>query len=198
MSTLDTDVFATRVAQANADEQFIRRWSPRAMNGKPLSLDELNQLFEAARWAPSCFNSQPWRFIYTVKGGRLFEEHLGLLMDMNQTWAQHAGALIAVVSKKTFEHNDNPAPTASFDTGSAWMSMALQAQHMGLAIHAMWGFHHEETPSTLNLTDDFQVEAMVAVGWPGAADDLPAPYSEREVPSPRKELADIVFEGTLT
>ena len=197
MSTLDTDVFATRVAQAAADEQFIRRWSPRAMSGEALSLEELEPLFEAARWAPSCFNSQPWRFIYALKGGAHWDAHLALLMDMNQAWAQHAGALIAVVSKRTFEHNGKPAPTASFDTGSAWMSMALQAQHMGLVTHGMWGFHHERAPEALNLSDDYQVEAMVAVGKPGNAADLPEPYAEREVPSERKPLAELAFEGTL-
>lgn len=197
MNTLDIDVFTTRTAQAGANEQFIRRWSPRAMSGEALERDELNQLFEAARWAPSCFNSQPWRFIYALKDGAHWAGHLGLLMDMNQVWAQHASALIAVVSKKTFEHNGKPAPTASFDTGSAWMSMALQAQQMGLVTHGMWGFHHDQAPAVLGLSEDFQVEAMVAVGKPGNVEDLVEPYAEREVPSARKALNELAFEGTL-
>lgn len=197
MSIDESDLFAGRTAMAPAHEQFIRRWSPRAMSGKTLTLDELNQLFEAARWAPSCFNSQPWRFIYALPGSAAWPKLLGLLLDMNQAWAQHAGALIAVVAKKTFEHNDQPAPTHSFDTGSAWMSMSLQAQHMNLVSHAMWGFQHDQAPAVLGLTDDFAVQAMVAVGYPGDKRELPEKYQDRELPSPRKPLSELVFEGRL-
>ncbi len=197
MSTTDADLFAGRVVEFDADEQFRRRWSPRAMSGKALSLHELQRIFEAARWAPSCFNSQPWRFIYAINGSPHWSALLGLLMDMNQAWAQHAGALVAVVSRKTFEHNGQPAPTHSFDAGSAWMSMALQAQHMGLVSHAMWGFHQEQAPEVLGLSEDYAVQAMVAIGYPGNKAELPEKYQEREMPSPRKPLAEIVFEGKL-
>ncbi|MEM9623986.1 MAG: nitroreductase family protein [Pseudomonadota bacterium] len=197
MPVNEIDVLASRSPEAAADEQFIRRWSPRAMSGKALVLDELNQLFEAARWAPSCFNSQPWRFVYAISGTPAWSPLFGLLMDMNQAWAQHAGALIAVVAKKTFEHNDQPAPTHSFDTGSAWMSMALQAQQMGLVTHAMWGFHHDHAAQVLGLTDDFAVQAMVAVGYPGDIRELPEKYQDREQPSPRKSLAELTFEGRM-
>ena len=135
-----------RDAQAAADQQFINRWSPRAFNGKPLSQEQVMTLVEAARWAPSCFNSQPWRFVYAIKDSAHWQAMLKLLMDMNQAWAQHAGALIAVVSRNTYQGNNNPAPTHSFDTGAAWMSLALQARAMGLASHAMWGIEHDNIP----------------------------------------------------
>ena len=122
---------------------------------------------------------------------------LKLLMDMNQAWAQHAGALIAVVSRHTFEANDNPAPTHSFDTGAAWMNLALQARAMGLASHAMWGIDHDNIPKALNLPDNMQIQAIVAVGEPGDKSELPEPLQEREQPSPRKALEDIVFEGQM-
>ena len=197
MSTLDTDVYATRTTQAPAHEQFVRRWSPRAMSGQALTMEELRTLVEAARWAPSCFNSQPWRFIYGLRGTEAFDRLFGVLMDMNQTWAQNAGAVLAIVSRNTFEHNGKPAPTHSFDTGSAWMNLALQAQHMGLVAHAMWGFEHADAPGVLGLDDQHEVQAMVAIGHPGQRDDLPEPYNEREVPSPRKDLDEILFEGKL-
>jgi nitroreductase len=196
VSTLDTDVFVTRKAQAATDEQFIRRWSPRAFAGEPLEEAQLMQLFEAARWSPSCFNSQPWRFIYAIRDTQHWSGLFNLLMDMNQVWAQDAGALIAVVSKTTFDSGD-AAPTHSFDTGSAWMAMALQAQSLGLASHAMWGFHHDQVPSALGLTEEYAVQAMVAVGKPGAVASLPEKYQEREIPSPRKHIEDFAMPGKL-
>ena len=188
---------SARDAEAPADPQFINRWSPRAFNGEPLSQAQVTSLVEAARWAPSCFNSQPWRFVYAIKDSQHWPAMLKLLMDMNQTWAQHAGALIAVVSRNTFQGNNNPAPTHSFDTGAAWMSLALQAQTMGLASHAMWGIEHNDIPKALNLPDNMQIQAIVAVGEPGNKDDLPEPLQEREQPSPRKALAELMFEGRM-
>lgn len=196
MSTMDTNVYATRDAEGSADEQFIERWSPRAFSGEPLSQADLHALVEAARWAPSCFNSQPWRFVYAINGDDQWPVMFNLLMDMNQVWAVNAGVLIAVVAKTTFD-DGNPAVTASFDAGSAWMSMALQAQKMGLASHAMWGFHHEQAPVALGLPEDHAVQAMVAVGKPGERSDLPEKYQARELPSPRRAIDELLFHGKL-
>ncbi len=185
-----------REAEAPVDPQFIRRWSPRAFTGEPLTEDQLRSLFEAARWAPSCFNAQPWRFVYAVNGGAGWDTLFGLLMDVNQLWAGNAGALVAVISKN-IDDRGNPAPTAGFDAGSAWMSMALQAQSMGLVSHAMWGFHHDQANEALALPDDYSVQAMVAFGAQGDASSLPEKYQEREAPSPRKPLTELVFEGAF-
>ena len=186
-----------RIQEASCEAQFVNRWSPRAFSGQPLVIEQLHSLIEAARWAPSCFNSQPWRFVYALKDSPAWSDLLNLLMDMNQLWAQNAGALVAVVAKQTFD-DGNAAPTAAFDTGGAWMSMALQAQSMGLISHAMWGFHHDQAPAVLGLTDDYVVQAMVAFGYPGDKSQLPEKYQERELPSPRKSIAELAFEGKLT
>ncbi|MBT3610094.1 MAG: nitroreductase family protein [Gammaproteobacteria bacterium] len=197
MSTLDTDVLLTRSPEAEADSQFIRRWSPRAMSGEAVTLGEIEQLVEAARWAPSCFNSQPWRFIYALRDTPQWQPMFDLIMDMNQAWAKDAGALVAIVARTTFEHNDAPAPTYGFDTGSAWMSFALQAQSMGLVTHAMWGVEHDQAPAVLNLGEVYKLQAMVAVGHSGDKQDLPQPLQDREVPSPRKAFSELAFAGQL-
>lgn len=196
MTQLYQDVSAHRSTDAEVHDQFVSRWSPRAFTGQALSQEQVRSLLEAARWAPSCFNSQPWRFVYAINGSDHWDGLYTLLMDMNQTWAQRAGALIAVVAKTTFDNGD-AAPTYAFDTGSAWMSLALQAQHMGLASHAMWGFHHDQANARLQLPDDHTVQAMVAVGYPGDIEALPEKYQERELPSPRESLDELMFEGVF-
>ena len=123
---------------------------------------------------------------------------LDLLMDVNQIWAAKAGALVALVARTHFEANDAPAATHSFDTGSAWMSMALQAQHMGLAAHAMWGFHHDKASDVLKLPEYFTTQAMIAFGHPASAESLPDPLREREAPSPRKALDELMFNGVMS
>jgi nitroreductase len=197
MTILETDVLLTRSSEAEADSQFIRRWSPRAMSGEVVTLGEIEQLVEAARWAPSCFNSQPWRFVYGLRGTPQWKPMLDLIMDMNQSWAKDAGALVAIVARTTFEHNNAPAPTHSFDTGSAWMSFALQAQSMGLVTHAMWGVEHDQAPVVLNLGEVYKLQAMVAVGRSGDKQELPQPLQDREVPSSRKAISELAFAGQL-
>ena len=172
---------------------FLTRWSPRAMAGQPLSTAELNALIEAARWAPSCFNAQPWRFACSVPGTPGFDELFATLVEGNQAWAAGAGALIAVVSRTRYERNDNPAATHSFDTGAAWMSLALQAQHMGLVAHGMQGFDAQAARQLLNVPDVYDLPAIIAVGHPGEVENLPEAYREREVPSQRKALDEILF-----
>jgi len=122
---------------------------------------------------------------------------LDLLMDVNKLWAAKAGALVALVARTHFEANDAPAATHSFDTGSAWMSMALQAQHMGLAAHAMWGFHHDQAADALKLPEYFSTQALIAFGHPAPAEALPDPLREREVPSSRKALSELMFNGDM-
>ncbi len=121
--------------------QFVERWSPRAMTGDPVSEAELLRLFEAARWAPSCANSQPWRFVYARAGTPHFNRVFELLSEGNRPWCARAGALIVVLSKKTFD-DGRTSPTHSYDTGAAWMSLALQGSAMGLVVHGMAGFDY--------------------------------------------------------
>ena len=201
MTNVDTPLtnadFSQRSAQATTNDQFRLRWSPRSMNGQALTLAQVQSLCEAGRWAPSCFNSQPWRFIYALPDTPQWQPLLDLLMDANKLWAAKAGALVALVARTHFEANDAPAATHSFDTGSAWMSMALQAQHMGLTAHAMWGFHHDQAADALKLPEYFATQALIAFGHPAPAEALPDPLREREVPSPRKALSELMFNGAM-
>ena len=201
MTNVDTPLtnadFSQRSAQATTNDQFRLRWSPRSMNGQALTLAQVQSLCEAGRWAPSCFNSQPWRFIYALPDTPQWQPLLDLLMDVNKLWAAKAGALVALVARTHFEANDAPAATHSFDTGSAWMSMALQAQHMGLTAHAMWGFHHDQAADALKLPEYFSTQALIAFGHPAPAEALPDSLREREVPSPRKALSELMFNGAM-
>lgn len=201
MTNVDTPLtnadFSQRSAQATTNDQFRLRWSPRSMTGQALTLAQVQSLCEAGRWAPSCFNSQPWRFIYALPDTPQWQPLLDLLMDVNKLWAAKAGALVALVARTHFEANDAPAATHSFDTGSAWMSMALQAQHMGLTSHAMWGFHHDQAADALKLPEYFSTQALIAFGHPAPAEALPDPLREREVPSPRKALSELMFNGAM-
>jgi nitroreductase len=180
------------------DPMFTARWSPRAFDGRPLTDEELLTLLEAARWAPSCFNAQPWRFAYALQGSEHWAPLFDTLVEGNQAWTRQAGALIAVIARTEFEHNDRPSPTHAFDAGAAWMSLALQARRMGLFAHGMLGFDQEKLRSALQVPELYATPAVVAVGHPGNVEDLPERYREREKPSSRKPLGEIVFAGTFS
>lgn len=195
--TYDADIHEHRKASAPVHELILSRWSPRALSGEELSDDELASLFEAARWAPSSYNGQPWRFLFAKRGGRHWDTFFGLLGEFNQDWAKGAAALIVVLSRKGFEHNDKPARTHSFDAGSAWQNLALQATSMGIVSHAMQGFDYDEAREKLGVPDVYEVEAMIAVGRHGEKEELPEGMQEREKPSGRKERGEIAWEGAF-
>jgi nitroreductase len=184
-------------AQHPVDELFLDRWSPRAMSGEPLTEEELMTLFEAARWAPSSYNNQPWRILYARRETENWETFLNLLVEGNRAWAKDAAALLLFVSKETFDFNGQPYPTHSFDTGAAWENLALQATMVGLVTHGMQGFDYERARSELNVPEGFRVEAMIAVGRPGDPAQLPEPIRAREAPSGRKPLSEITCEGAF-
>ena len=177
------------------DKIFVDRWSPRAMSGEGIREEELMTLFEAARWAPSSYNNQPWRILYARRDTEHWPLFLDLLVEGNRAWAKDAAALLLFVSKTTFDFNGKPSITHSFDAGAAWENLALQATLNGLVTHGMQGFDYERARTELNIPEGFRVEAMAAVGRPGRAEDLPESLRERESPSPRKKLAEIVCEG---
>ena len=184
-----------RKSTYNIDSLFLNRWSPRAMSGESLSNDEMMRLFDAARWAPSSYNNQPWRFLYATKDTEHWKLFYNLLSDPNKTWAKNASVLMVVVSKKTFDYNDKPSITHSFDAGAAWENLALQGTLSGLVIHAMQGFDYERARDELGIPDDYSVEAMIAVGKPGKKEDLAPPLQEMEIQSDRRPLKDIIKEG---
>ncbi|MFY4813467.1 nitroreductase family protein [Haloarcula sp. AONF1] len=193
---LDDEVAEHRDPVHNVDPLFVNRWSPRAMTGDSLADDDLHSLFEAARWAPSAFNNQHWRFVYATREDDEWDAFLSLLNEANRSWARDAGALIAVFSKVTLDHNDEPAVTRSFDTGAAWQNLALEGARRDLAVHPMAGFDWDRIHDTLGVPEDeFDAEAMVAVGERADPETLPDDLKEREEPSGRKPLDEIVFNG---
>src|SRR6185436_18855688 len=127
-----------RTADYPIEPMFLERWSPRAMNGEAVSPEHLMQLFEAARWAPSSANAQPWRFLYARAGTPFFPSLFDLLVEGNRSCCVRAGALVVVIAKKVFD-NGRPSVTHAYDAGAAWMSLALQGSAMGLVVHGMAG-----------------------------------------------------------
>lgn len=184
-----------RKPEYKVDQIFVSRWSPRAMSGEELPKEKLMSLFEAAKWAPSAFNNQHWRFLFARRNTKDWDLFFNLMVDFNKMWTKNAAALVLVVSKKTFDHNNKPSPTHSFDTGAAWQNLALQGSMMGLVIHAMSGFDYEKAREVLEIPDDYNIEAMVAIGKPGKKEDLPDGIKEKEIPSGRKKLSKIIIEG---
>ncbi len=184
-----------REEEYDVSDVFINRWSPRAMSGEDISDEELFSLFEAARWAPSSFNNQPWRFVYTKRDTVHWDTFFGFLAEGNRTWAKNAAVLIVTISKTTFDRNNKHSRTHSFDTGSAWENLALQGTLKGLVVHGMQGFNYEKTAQTLGVPDEYSVEMMIAVGRPGNTDDLPEKLQKGEEPSGRKSISEIVSEG---
>lgn len=185
-----------RIADHEIEGMFLKRWSPRAMSGDPLSYQVLMQLFEAARWAPSSANGQPWRFVYARGGTDAFARFHDLLAEGNKSWCARAGALVVVISKTIFA-NGRPSPTHSYDTGAAWMSLALEASALGLVAHGMAGFDYDRARAELGVPAEYAVEAMLAVGHPGRLDELSDRERLLEVPSGRRPVGESVFEGTF-
>ena len=188
----------TRTPQYPVNPLFLNRWSPRAMSGQPITDEEFLTLMEAARWAPSSYNNQPWRFIYAKRDTPSWPTLFGLMGEFNQGWAKNAAVLLVVISKKTFDHNGQPSRTHSFDTGAAWENLALQASLMGLVAHGMEGFDYDRTKGELHIPEEYQVEAMVALGRPGNKEQLVAALQERETPSERKPISSFLLEGSFT
>jgi nitroreductase len=184
-----------RKVENNINPLFVNRWSPRAMSGEEISHDDLMGLFEAARWAPSSYNNQPWRFIYAMRNTDHWQRLFSLLIDWNKIWAQNAAVIVAVISRKNFEFNGKPAITHQFDAGAAWENLALEATTRGLVTHGMQGFDYNEARKALQVPDSFDVMAMIAIGKLGQKENLPSDLQEREYPSDRKSLKEIVMEG---
>jgi nitroreductase len=176
---------------------IINRWSPRSMTGEELSDNDIMPLFEAARWAPSSFNNQPWRFIYAKRNTEHWDRLFNLLADANKIWAKNAALLVVVISRKNFEYNEKPARTYQFDAGSAWVNLALEASSKGIVAHGMQGFDYEKSRTALGIPADFEVMAMIAIGKKGSKENLPSELQEKEKPTDRKPLKEIIMEGTF-
>jgi nitroreductase len=191
----------TRAPDHEIAEPFFARWSPRAFTGEDIPERTLLGLFEAARWAPSAMNAQPWRFVYARRGSPAFEKLLSALVPANQAWASKASALVAILSERTMRLPKGevvPSASHSFDAGAAWAQMALQAHLWGWSTHAMGGFDREVARQVLAAPDDHAIEVIVAVGKRGDPSTLPDWARSREKPNDRLPLSAIVREGTFT
>ncbi len=176
------------------DPLFPRRWSPRAMSGAPIGREALLTLLEAARWAPSGGNGQPWRFVWALRGTPAFEALLAALVPGNREWAHAAGALV-LLAARTVRDDGKPAASAAFDAGAAWMALALQGTLSGLVVHAMGGYDAAAARAAAALPDDLQPQVVIAVGHPGPAEALPERLRAREAPSDRLPLEALAREG---
>lgn len=174
---------------------FVRRWSPRAMSGESLSEGELMRLFEAARWAPSTYNEQEWRFLYARCNTPQWPVFFDLLLEANQAWCKRAAVLTVILARKSFARNGKPNPVHLFDAGAAWQNVALQATSMGIVSHGMAGLDFERARSTLSVPDEFAVAAMFALGRPGDPAELSEQMRKMETPSGRRPVSESICEG---
>lgn len=180
---------------------FLNRWSPRAFSDDNMTEEQLLTVLEAGRWAPSAYNSQPWRFVYALRGTEQWDVIFPVLNDFNQSWAKSASALVIFVSKETFlapgASEATKSYSHSFDTGAAWGAIAHQAQLLGFQAHGMTGLNFDKARDILQLPADYRVEAAAAIGKLGDKSQLPDFLQARETPSPRRPLSEIAFNGTF-
>ncbi len=178
-------------------ELILRRWSPRAFSSQAVEPEKILSILEAARWAPSSFNEQPWRFIIARREeAEEFDRLLACLSSGNQLWARHAPVLILFVAKLSFERNGKPNRHAFYDVGQAAAFLTLQATALNLFVHQMAGFDAARARDTYGIPDDFEPVAMAAVGYAGDPEQLPEDLRRSEMgPRSRKPLPDLVFAG---
>lgn len=173
------------------------RWSPRAFAARPVEPAKLHSLFEAARWAPSCFNEQPWHFLLATKDdSRNFERMLSCLIEGNKAWAQHAPVLMLSVARLNFLQSGQPNRHAFHDIGLAVENMVIQATAVGLMVHQIAGIHFDKAREVFQIPEGFEAVTAIAVGYPGDPESLPEKLHQRELaPRIRKSLAEFVFTG---
>lgn len=187
--------------QAAAEHEIhpllLKRWSPRAFVERELSEDQILSLLEAARWSPSCFNDQPWRYMVAPRGrGDGFARLLSTLSETNQSWAKRAGLLLLGVASSQFEHNGKPNVHGRYDLGQAGALLTVQAESMGLRVHQMAGFDSGRARAEFDIPVGFEPVVAIAVGYPDDPAVLPDTLREREYAArKRKPLSQIAFAG---
>jgi nitroreductase len=188
------------ITQVAIDPLIAARWSPRAYDAsKPVSQEQIIALLEAARWAPSCFGDQPWRFVVWDKNrdAAAWQQALECLVPGNQAWAKDAPVLMLSCHDTLFSHNAKPNRWAAYDTGAAAENLCLQAASLGLMAHQMGGFDSAKTREVFAIPAQYELMAMLTVGYPGDANQLPDDLKERELaPRKRRELGDLFFSET--
>lgn len=186
-----------RIAHPKVEKLILHRWSPRAFDGSEMPQEDLEVIFEAAGWAPSAYNVQPWTFLYARKGDANWDLFLSQLIEFNQGWAKDASALVFVVSDRFMrsDKGNSENHSHSFDAGAAWALAALQAQALGYHTHGMTGLKFGEAEKALGIPDGHRLEAAFAIGRQGPKEALPEFLREREVPSNRKPVGEIAKPG---
>ena len=178
-------------------ELILNRWSPVMFNPSPLSAEQTASLFEAARWAASSFNEQPWRYIYAGKNDPGRETLESLLVEGN-AWAKNAGLLILSFAKKTFTKNGKPNRYNLHDVGAASAIMTLQASSMGLISHQMEGFDTARANAALGVPDEFVPGSMIAIGYPADPTSFPDDMQKRDAsPRVRNHRDSFAFLGSF-
>lgn len=174
------------------------RWSPRAFSDKRISPEVLRSLFEAARWAPSSNNEQPWAyFVAAQEDGENFVKLAGVLVEFNANWARRAPVLALSVARLKSQRDGKPNRVALHDVGSASAQLTLEANVRGLFVHQMAGFHVEKARAAFGIPEDWEPVAAIAIGYPGDPESLPQPLRDRELaPRARKPLKEFVMSGT--
>ena len=174
-----------------------KRWSPRAFADRPVETAALQSLLEAARWAPSSNNAQPWSLLVVTKeDADGFGGVLSCLMEGNVPWAQRAPVLMVSVARMSFEDNGKPNRHAFHDVGQAVANLTMQATALGLFVHQMAGFYPDKVRELFGIPKEFEPVAAIALGYPGDPESLPEKFRSREIaPRERKPLAEFVFSG---
>jgi len=195
------DMKSSRTSSLPVNSLFLNRWSPRSYETTSMPEQDIHTIIEAARWAPSANNIQPWRFIYCSREDNQWDSFVAMLDEFNANWAQNASSLIVLVSDAYVDTPDAKAAKTSgynsFDAGAAWAQLALQASQMGYSAHAMAGIHKDRIQETLALPNRFKIEIVIAIGKKGKTENLPEYLQAREQPSTRLELHEIAFKGVF-
>jgi len=178
---------------------IVDRWSPRSFDETAVPQTDLDLMFEAAGWAPSAYNYQPWKFLYAVRDDANWDRFMEPLIPFNQSWVKSAGALLYVVSDENMRQGEKSDPnhTHSFDAGAAWAMLALQATHMGYHTHGMSGVDFDKAREVLGVPVGYHINAAIAIGRKDSPEKLPEGLREGEVPSERKPVSEIAIAGNF-
>ncbi|MFT4325986.1 MAG: nitroreductase family protein [Candidatus Woesearchaeota archaeon] len=191
-------ILQNRKTKHPVHELILNRWSSRAMSGEDLTQEEIDTLFDAARFAPSSYNEQPWHFFYVTRASEQWNTFINLMVDANKVWGEKAGILIIACSKRISSHTGKENYYHKHDTGAACYALTLQASAMDLVSHQMGGFDKQKAKEVLELDDTHTVEAMIVVGKKGDVSDLPEDYQKLEQASGRNDITVIASEFTGT
>lgn len=184
--------------QAPVHELIAQRWSPRAFSEQPVEPDKLLSIFEAARWAASASNEQPWAFVVATRGdAKNYADMLSVLVEFNRGWANRAPVLILTLAHTQFEKDGRPNRHAYYDLGQAAAHLTLQATDLGLATHQMAGFDHNAARERFSVPAEWEPASVIALGYPGTLESLSEVLQQRETAQrKRKPLDAFVFSGT--